>query len=568
MEALKLFAKYAPNKTFFAVLLGTIAGLCYSALIPIVMMSLADDNTFAVGSSVTKLWGIEVTNSKFAALFFVLCVVILIFKSGSEIILNRLALNIRHNLRTELYDRVQRSSISSLEHVGPSRLIQALTTDVSAVVAGAGTFPQIITAVVTSLGVLSFLAYLDLNIFWFVIKVIVFGVVAYQIPIIIGTRYFSKAREHQDHLQEAVKGLIGGAKELKLSEGKKRAYNEQILQKEEMIVKDLEKTGSSIYTLTGNFGNLLCFFAIGGIGFIFINYHAISLPEIFASIMILLYVSGPIIMIMNFVPQLAMTQISLRKIDLLFYELPPEAVSEYINPVSSWQTVTLKDVYYNYPLQPNQSKSFVIGPVNIKINRGEITYITGGNGSGKSTLAKLLTLHYEASEGDIYFDGVKVVKERLNDYRQELSCIYSDYYLFDRLLDEKSLTEGYKEKINYYLKSFSMDKKVQLKDGRFTTLKLSDGQRRRLALIVTIIEDKPLILFDEWAADQDPMFKDIFYREILPSLKKKNKAIVVISHDDRYFDLADQMIIMESGKVIGSGMDNASKFEVVRVLAT
>ncbi|NQZ08572.1 MAG: cyclic peptide export ABC transporter, partial [Algicola sp.] len=546
---------------------GTIAGLCYAALIPIVMASLADDNTFAVTNKVTEVWGIEVTNSKFATLFFVLCVIILLFKSGSEIMLNRLALNIRHKLRTDLYSRVQQSGISSLEHVGPSRLIQALAIDVSAIVGGAGTFPQILTAVVTSLAVLVFLAYLDFNIFSFVINVIIFGIITYQLPLMIGTRYFAKAREHQDYLQEAFKGLIEGAKELKLSEGKKRTYNADVLQKEEVIVKQLSKTGNTIYTMTGNFGNLLCFFAIGGIGFIFINYHAIPLADIFASIMILLYVSGPIIMIMNFIPQLAVTQISLRKIDKLYNALPSEGVSEEVKPVAPWQSVIFKNIHYHYPLQQNQSKSFGIGPIDIQINRGEITYITGGNGSGKSTLAKLLTLHYEASEGDIYFDDVKVDKSLLTDYRQQVSCIYSDYYLFDRLLDVKNLAEDYKEKIDHYLKSFGIDSKVQLENGRFTSLRLSDGQRRRLALTVLIIEDKPLILFDEWAADQDPVFKEVFYREILIGLKEQNKAVVVISHDDRYFDLADQMIVMESGKVIEPGKQNFVKIKTEKVFA-
>lgn len=550
MEALKLFAKYAPNKTFFAVLLGTIAGLCYSFLIPVVMASLADDNIFAVENKITEVMGFEVINSKFALLFFVLCITILIFKSAAEIMLTRLALNIRHNLRKELYIQVQNSPVASLENVGASRLIQALATDVSAIISGAGIFPQLLTSAVTLIGMLGFLAYLDFEVFSFVMKIIIVGVVTYQIPIMIGTKYFSKAREHQDVLQEAFKGLIEGAKELKLSEGKRQAYNNSVLDKEENIIKALEKKGITIYTLAGNYGDLLCFFTIGGLGFVFINYNVISTAEVIAAIMVLLYVTGPISMILNFIPQLAMTQISLKKIELLYQELPDEDVSKVMQPISPWNKLRLENVSYRYPLQSNQGQSFEIGPLSLEIRRGEITYITGGNGSGKSTLAKLITQHYVASEGGIYFDNKKIDRDNITSYRQEVSSIYSDYYLFDRLLDTDNLSSNYLEKVDHYLRAFGIDHKVQIENGRFTTLKLSDGQRRRLALVVSIVEDKSLILFDEWAADQDPQFKQVFYREILTDLKRQNKAVIVISHDDRYFDLADQLLTMESGELL------------------
>jgi putative ATP-binding cassette transporter len=91
---------------------------------------------------------------------------------------------------------------------------------------------------------------------------------------------------------------------------------------------------------------------------------------------------------------------------------------------------------------------------------------------------------------------------------------------------------------------------VTIKNQRFsTTTALSSGQRRRLALLVVLLEDRPLCIFDEWAADQDPAFKRTFYYQILPALRAKQKAVVVISHDDRYFDVADRILVLEDGKL-------------------
>jgi putative ATP-binding cassette transporter len=205
---------------------------------------------------------------------------------------------------------------------------------------------------------------------------------------------------------------------------------------------------------------------------------------------------------------------------------------------------------------------YAIGPVSAQIKRGEITFIVGGNGSGKSTLSKVLSLHYPATGGDIYFDGVALTKDNLNAYRQQIACIYSDYYLFKKIhgsFDEEKL----QQQVDFLLDLLELKDKVQFSNGSFSSLKLSDGQRRRLALLVAFLDDKDLYVFDEWAADQDPHFKKIFYFDILPSLKARGKAVVAISHDDRYFHVADQILLMEDGQLV----DNRALSESLELVA-
>ncbi|NQZ13007.1 MAG: cyclic peptide export ABC transporter, partial [Algicola sp.] len=431
-------------------------------------------------------------------------------------------------------------------------LIQALSTDVTVIVSGAKLFPQLLTNAVTLMGMLGYLAYLSVDIFTFVIKVIVFGVIAHQIPSWIGTRYFYRAREHRDVLQEAFKGLVEGAKELKLNDHKKRQFNDRVLDRQEQIVTGLDKKGSTVHALADNFGELLSFFAIGGLAFVFVDRNDIAASQVVGAVMVLLYITGPVSTLLNFIPQLASVRISLKKIDALYRELPDEQVCQTAKPLPSWQCLRFENVGYTYPSADNdpldqQNPGFAVGPLNLEIKAGQITFITGGNGSGKSTLAKLVTAHYLADQGEIYCDQIKIERHNINALRQQIGCIYADYHLFEQLLDSRSQCPQYLERANHYLKAFGIDHKVSIENGRFTTLQLSDGQRRRLALVVAILDDKKLLLFDEWAADQDPQFKRVFYRQILADLKQQNKAVVVISHDDRYFDVADQIIVMEQG---------------------
>jgi putative ATP-binding cassette transporter len=124
--------------------------------------------------------------------------------------------------------------------------------------------------------------------------------------------------------------------------------------------------------------------------------------------------------------------------------------------------------------------------------------------------------------------------------------VFSDFHLFENLHGMEMLDDQAK----HYLKRLQLDHKVQVQDGVLSTTELSQGQRKRLALMTAYLEGRPIYLFDEWAADQDPVFKEVFYYQLLPELKARGKTIIVISHDDRYYHIADRVIKMDSGKIV------------------
>jgi putative ATP-binding cassette transporter len=198
-------------------------------------------------------------------------------------------------------------------------------------------------------------------------------------------------------------------------------------------------------------------------------------------------------------------------------------------------------------LPGSEEPGFLLGPLSLSLRPGEITYIVGGNGSGKSTLAKLITGLYTPQTGTIYLNGVAITEANQEWYRQHFSAIFSDFYLFDRYLGFNHA--GLDQEVETYLKQLQLDHKVQVKDGMLSTTRLSQGQRKRLALLTAYLEDRPIYLFDEWASDQEPRFRDLFYKEILVKLKERGKTVIVITHDDRYFHLADHIIKLDYGKV-------------------
>jgi putative ATP-binding cassette transporter len=194
-----------------------------------------------------------------------------------------------------------------------------------------------------------------------------------------------------------------------------------------------------------------------------------------------------------------------------------------------------------------EDSSFMLGPINLALTPGELVFLVGGNGSGKTTLSKLLIGLYSPEGGEVRLNDTPITDENREFYRQQFSVVFSDFYLFDSLLglDAPDLDDNARR----YLALLRLDNKLKVQDGVLSTTDLSQGQRKRLALLTAYLEDRSIYVFDEWAADQDPLFKEIFYYQLLPELKARGKTIIVISHDDKYYHVGDRIIKLDDGQL-------------------
>lgn len=216
-----------------------------------------------------------------------------------------------------------------------------------------------------------------------------------------------------------------------------------------------------------------------------------------------------------------------------------------------WTRFELRDAVFRYPDGTEFESNFEVGPVNLTIERGNIIFIVGGNGSGKSTFLKLLLTLYDCESGEICLDDRPLEKSEITSFRNQFATVFTDFYLFPKV--QISADCGFTPQ--QLLRMMELDKVTDIVDGVITNEKLSTGQRKRLALVARILEGKPILVLDEWAADQDPEFRRRFYHELLPELKANGRTIIAVSHDDRYFDAADQVYRMEDGKLSLLGTD-------------
>jgi putative ATP-binding cassette transporter len=260
-----------------------------------------------------------------------------------------------------------------------------------------------------------------------------------------------------------------------------------------------------------------------------------------------------LVALLDLLPIIARGRVSLRKVEELGFSLAPAATDLADGPPAApFRQIELAGVIHSY-MSERDEKEFTLGPIDLTFKPGELFFLVGGNGSGKTTLAKVLAGLYTPTKGEIRIDGQRVDAGNLDWYRQHFSAVFSDFHLFEALLGLRPIEGNFDRTVKSYLTRLQLEHKVQVTNGVLSTTSLSQGQRKRLALLAAYLEDRPAYVFDEWAADQDPEFRELFYRSLLPELKARGKAVLVISHDDRYFDLADRLVKLDYGKVVAVG---------------
>lgn len=479
-------------------------------------------------------------------IYFILGIVLYVY--GQKIMRGKLievTNGIVYSKRMEIVKHLLRAPYKKFEDIEKGRIQSTLNNDTETISRFANILINGITSAITLICCFIYLGFI--NTYALLLSVTIIVLIA-SIYYLVG-RYANKIGEESRDLQNIffkfINDLICGFKELSLNKKRKTEFEADM---EESCDKYRVKRGQAALAFANMFviGELLFTLAIGAIAFIFpLILKNLESTSIASYVFILLYMTGPVHGILDTIPNAIEVRISLKRINDLLNQIVvsiDNVIEEALDSKENGIKLKLNEIEYSY--DKNDKKSFKVGPISYEFNSGEIIFITGGNGSGKSTLAKLITGLYEPSKGFITLNNNKVSEKVLN---QNYSTVFGDFYLFDKLygIDHK----GKEKEIQKYLEILQLDKKVQIEDGKFSTIKLSTGQKKRLALLVTYLEDRPIYLFDEWAADQDPEFRLFFYDALLPELKSKGKCVITVTHDDRYFNIADKVIKMEFGRI-------------------
>ncbi|WP_054179249.1 multidrug ABC transporter permease/ATP-binding protein [Trabulsiella odontotermitis] len=474
--------------------------------------------------------------------FLGLLLLLMIVTLGSQLALTALGHHFVYRLRGEFIKRILDTQIERIEKLGSASLLAGLTSDVRNITIAFVRLPELVQGIILTFGSAAYLAWLSgkmllITSLWMALTIWGGFVLVARVY-----KHMATLRETEDKLYNDYQTVLEGRKELTLN----RERAEYIYQN--LYIPDAREyrhhiiRADTFHLSAVNWSNIMM---LGAIGLVF--WMANSLGWANTSVaatysLTLLFLRTPLLSAVGALPTLLSAQVAFNKLNK--FALAPYA-PEFPRPDAhpDWQTLELRDVAFHY-----QDNSFAIGPVNLTLRRGELVFLIGGNGSGKSTLAMLLTGLYQPVSGEILLDGKPLSAGKPEDYRKLFSAVFTDVWLFDQLLGPEGKPAD-PALVDKWLEQLKMNHKLQLEDGKILDLKLSKGQKKRVALLLALAEERDIILLDEWAADQDPHFRREFYQVLLPLMQHMGKTIFAISHDDHYFTHADRLLEMRNGQL-------------------
>lgn len=455
-----------------------------------------------------------------------------------------------HRLKARVVEKIERADLERIERIGMSEIFDRVTENVSAIsTAAAGVGGMLSSLCLMIVSTLYLISLMPAALF-ILVPIQFVAIPIYQSRQSIVERLQQTHAASRIHLLDRLMDLVKGVKEIKLNSARSRG-----------ILDDFARASGSLRDVaaqnqtTANDLNVLVnsnlYVLLAAFIFVLPKHIDVDGPTLTKLVSLLLFTWGSVqgaiggwsvyVSANQSLEQIRMTE---EKLDETIREAAVSGTSD-----ERWRgasgRIEVLDIEYEYTAMGGD-KPFHIGPIHLSIEPGEILFIVGGNGSGKSTLLKVLTGLYTPSRGTLRVGGVSVDPFKAAAYRELISAIFADFHLFSKAY---GLLDVDPEAVQALLRQMQIERKTSFQNGAFTTRDLSTGQKKRIAMTLALLEDRPIFVLDEWAADQDPEFRKYFYENLLPALKRKGKTVIAVSHDDRYFHCADRVVVMEYGQI-------------------
>ncbi len=541
MNLMRFLLQSSRRTVIVATIAGAAAGATGIGLIALIQIELARESS----APVSMVWA-----------FGALCVVSAIARVIGQIGMVRLGQQAVSDLSLQIVRRAMKLPLRAFEGIDTSGLLAVLTEDIILIANALVGVPHVCINAPILIACLIYIGWLSPLIFLCGVLVAVPAITISVILSSMSVRKLRQARARQDVLVGHFRTLIGGFRELKLHRGRREAYLARSLEPTMASVRRDMVDGLKGFAVTEGWSQLAFFGFIGVLLFAIPRIEPIGRPTLVSAVLIVLYLMSPLDIILTWMPILGRARASLQKVQELIPMLEPlaEAADGRPNrrtPLILRDSISLEGVTFTYRDRCDR-KGFTLEGVDLTLRRGEIVILAGGNGSGKTTLVKLISGLYTPASGVVRVDGRVVDDENREAYRQLFSAVYCDGYLFPDLDGIGTATVD--ERAQAGLERLGLAAHVSVQGNSFSTVDLSQGQRRRLALLGALLEDRPVCILDESAANQDVSFKRLFYYTLLPELRTAGKALLVISHDSRYFDVADRVIHLQDGRLVDESL--------------
>ncbi|WP_313918252.1 cyclic peptide export ABC transporter [Tahibacter sp.] len=453
-------------------------------------------------------------------------------------------------IRQRIMRGIAHADLLTLRQLREGRILQSIAQDTVVISESQG----LLVAAVHSALMVAMTGVYVLTVSWPAFLIVVAVIAAGALLYLAGAKELDQLATRSSGLEAGFLGkmndMVKGLQEVKLSTARRQAVLSELDDVGHELCEVKVRT-TSLYNANAIFSQTFFYALLAVIVFVLpalIDNFAPQAPKLLSAV---LFIFGPLSTLITAIPSIGRADHAAASLLALEDEIGRAAASRPTpgpapRPLPMTQAIECRDLEFHYPGVTGEM--FGIGPINLKLTQGEIVMFVGGNGSGKTTLLKVIAGLYKPSAGQLLFDGKPVPENAEQRQREMFGAIFSDFHLFPKLYG----IEADDAAIATELEAMGLTDKLSYSDTGFSTRDLSTGQRKRVAMVVALLENRSILIFDEWAAEQDPEFRAHFYEELLPMLKAKGKTVLVATHDDRYFGIADMVVKMELGRLVST----------------
>ncbi|ECK7554859.1 multidrug ABC transporter permease/ATP-binding protein [Campylobacter jejuni] len=472
--------------------------------------------------------------------FIVLLLIFFISSTIVELGLSIFGQNFIFKMQRRVVKQILDTPLLRVAKVGKARILASLGSDVRNISFGLLRLPDFLQSSILILCTSVYLCYLSPQIFALCVVWIMVIFITNNFLMMKVYQYFRKARENDDALQNNYQNILDGHKELLINRDRAKLYYEDEFENNARLKKKNSTLGNLFNNLSNNWTNVTLLALVGVEFYLALKFEWASVADATTIALSILFLRTPLVSMIGSFPTLLLAKIALDKIAKLELDDYIEGFKK-THYISEWKKISFRNTQFAY------EENFHLNPVNIELKKGELVFLIGKNGSGKSTFCMLLAGLFKPSKGGIYVDDTLIDDKNLDEYRSLISAVFSDFHLFTKTLNKENFAS--EEKTAFWLEFLELKNKTSVKDNELTLTKLSTGQKKRLAMLIALLEERDILVLDEWAADQDPVFRRFFYKKLLPLLKEQGKTIFAITHDDAYFDSADRIFLAQNGEI-------------------
>ena len=565
--------KHEPIKLILVVF-----GHVCAALLGLIMIALVHQSLFDEGkvAALPRFLHWVVHNN--SLIYLSLLLPLFVISVASYRLLAKLGAKMLRDIRNTMVSQLLALPFQQLENIGGARIQALLTLDVDTISDALRSLPMLLFNTTLLMCCLGYMFWLSPS--YFLIYVFVLSVISFAAWWLIkrSETLLTTLRESQGSLYQSLNMLVTGSKELSLNTTRRQYFEDKDIRTQSEALRAATVASEKHISIMTNFVTLMIFVLLGLLLLLGQSEWAAAHNVMVGFVIMTLFIRGPVLSISANLPILIKGNVSWKNIESSGLSLDLHVQNHNIavhdnighhaieRPAIKCHDITndaahgtddrtakpfnrleLDNVFFRYH-EATDEPSFQLGPINFTLKAGELVFIVGGNGSGKSTLAKVITGLYKTTRGNIRLNGEAFANNPaiLNEL---YSSVFFDFTLFPQAIDDKghNISDAV---LTQWIERLDLGHKVTANNGQLSTTDLSQGQRRRLALVIACCENRPILLFDEWAADQDPHFRHVFYTELLPYLQSQGKTIIAITHDDRYFDQADKLYRLEVGGLV------------------